>query len=268
MANVRHLTYEMLDSRHREFRPAHLVQSTIIGLILLNVIAAIVSTVPEFVKPCAGWLHGLEAFSTIVFTIEYVLRLWSCIEDGRYSGNALTARLKFAFSTMGLIDLFAIMPFYLPILFHHKDLLFLRAMRLFRIFRILKLERYSESARMFARVTKKRKEELTVAVLGIAVLVVCSSGLLFDAEHDAQPQAFSSVPQAMWWSVCTITTIGYGDVTPITTVGKLLASIISLLGVAVIAVPTAILSAGFIEEMREDRQSPHVCPHCGKEIDF
>jgi voltage-gated potassium channel len=266
MSNIRRSTYDILDSHHKSSRTAHVVQSFIIALISVNVLAAIISTVPDIFKPYRLLFRSFEIFSTTVFTVEYLLRLWSCVEDERAPNRPSMARIRFVLSPIGLIDLLSILPFYLPIVFHNKNLLFLRATRLFRIFRILKLERYSESARMFIRVSKKRKEELTVAALGIAVLVVCSSGLLFTAEHDAQPQAFSSVPQAMWWSICTITTIGYGDVTPITTLGKFLASIISLLGVAVIAVPTAILSAGFIEELQDRKSEPLICPHCGKEI--
>lgn len=267
MSQMRRRIFDTLDSRHSRSRATHAVQCSIIVLILLNVVVAVIDTVEGIHSQFTHFFGAFEALSVIVFSVEYLLRLWTCVEDKRYDDHPVTGRLKFMLSPMALIDLVAIMPFYFPIVFHHTDLLFLRTVRLFRLFRILKLERYSESLHMFAGVLKRRKEELLVAALGVVVLVVLSSGLLYLTEHDAQPKQFSSVPQAMWWSVCTLTTIGYGDVTPITPAGKFLASLISFIGIAMVAVPTAILSAGFIEEIQHRKEITKVCPHCGKELE-
>jgi len=206
-----------------------------------------------------------EIFSVIVFTVDYALRLWSCTETDRYRAP-IWGRIKFMFSFLALVDLFSFLPFYLP-MFIPFDLRFLRGFRLFRFIRILKIGRYSEAVRLFGRVLTKKKAELLTAVFAIFILLVISSSMLYFVEHEAQPDKFKNIPEAMWWGVVTLTTVGYGDIYPITGLGKLLGSIISLMGIGLFALPAGILSAGFVEEIKTKKESFKKCPHCGAKLD-
>lgn len=167
---------------------------------------------------------------------------------------------------LALIDLFAFLPFYIPMIIPF-DLRFLRGFRLLRLIRVLKIGRYSEVVKLFGRVFKAKIAELMTAISLIFVLLIISSSLLYYVEREAQPDKFSSIPQAMWWGVVTLTTVGYGDIYPITTMGKIMASVISLLGIGLFALPTGILSAGFVEEIKK-KVKVKKCQHCGAELDF
>ena len=140
-------------------------------------------------------------------------------------------------------------------------------MRLIRLFRLFKLGRYSAAIKLFGRVLKAKREELFITAFAIFIILTISSSLLYYVEHKAQPEVFSSIPAAMWWGVATLTTVGYGDIYPITTLGKFLGAIISLLGIGLFAMPAGILSAGFIEEIRKTKETAKTCPHCGEKLD-
>jgi voltage-gated potassium channel len=146
------------------------------------------------------------------------------------------------------------------------DLRFLRAVRLIRIFRVFKVGRYSESMKLFGNVLKAKKEQLVITLFAVFILLTIASSLLYYVENEAQPDAFSSIPSTMWWGVSALTTVGYGDMYPITPIGKILGAIISLLGIGLFAMPTGILSAGFVEEIRRRREQDKVCPHCGERL--
>jgi voltage-gated potassium channel len=133
-----------------------------------------------------------------------------------------------------------------------------------RIVRVAKLGRYSESLQTLGRVFAAKKEQLVSTLFILLMLLVVSSCLMYYVEQAAQPDRFSSIPAAMWWSVTTLTTVGYGDVCPVTITGKLVASVIAILGIGMFALPTAILGSGFLEEIAPKK--PAKCPHCGKEI--
>jgi voltage-gated potassium channel len=233
-------------------------------LIILNVSSVILETVPSLYERFGHLFKGFEVFSVIVFTIEYVLRLWSCTEKNEYKAP-VWGRIKYAFSFMALVDLFSFLPFYLPMVIS-ADLRFLRALRLFRLIRVLKIGHYSEAVKSFGRVIKAKKAELLTAIFAMIILLVISSSLLYFVEHDAQPDKFGSIPDAMWWGVVTLTTVGYGDIYPITVLGKFLASIMSLLGIGLFALPAGILSAGFIEEIRIKKGIEKKCPQCGGKL--
>jgi voltage-gated potassium channel len=235
----------------------------LISLIFLNVIAVIVGTMQPIQERYASVLHWFEVFSVAVFSVEYLARIWSCVTLKDYS-KPITGRLRFMLKPMSLIDLLAILPFYLS--FIEFDLLFIRALRLFRIFRIAKLVRYSSAVRLFGRVFTNKKEELVLTMMVMLVLIVIASSLMYFAENEAQPEKFTDIPSTMWWSVMTLTTVGYGDTYPITAFGKFLTSIISILGIGFFALPTGILGAGFVEEIQKQKAKKIICPHCGKEI--
>jgi voltage-gated potassium channel len=222
------------------------------ALILLNVVASVVGTMPEVEARFERELAAFETFSVAIFTVEYVVRLW-----------AARHRLRYVVSPFAVIDLVAVLPFYLPFL--AIDLRFARAFRLLRLFRMAKVARYVRAVGVFGEVARAKREELVIAATVMAVLLICASSMMYYAEHDAQPQAFSSIPASMWWSVATLTTVGYGDVYPVTSAGRLVASVVAVLGIGFFALPTAILGAGFVEAVSRGKNAPK-CPHCGKSL--
>ncbi len=236
----------------------------IITLILLNVFSVILVTVESLSSRYGTLFKAFEVFSVSVFTIEYFLRLWSCTVDNKFHG-AMKGRARFAVTPFAIIDLMAILPFYLP-MFLPLDLRFIRALRLFRLFRILKMGRYSESLRTLGNVLKEEKEELLIAVFVVLILLVVASSLMYFIENAAQPSAFSSIPAAMWWSVATLTTVGYGDIYPVTPMGKFLGALIAILGIGMIALPAGILTTGFAKEIQKKHEKKAICPHCGKDL--
>lgn len=235
----------------------------IIGLIVLNVIAVMLETVEEFARAYSQLLWRFEVFSVVIFTLEYVLRVWSCTVDARFA-RPLLGRLRFMCTPMALIDLVAIVPFYLPMALP-IDLRFLRILRFFRIFRIAKLNRYSRSLQRLAGVLHDKKEDLIVTAFVLVIVMVVVSSLMYLVENHAQPNTFSSIPATMWWAIITLTTVGYGDIYPVTPLGKLLGAIIAVLGVGMVALPAGMLASGFAESLSRDKH-PKACPHCGKPL--
>jgi voltage-gated potassium channel len=250
----------MEEPRPRDRFHRFVVVSTI-SLIVLSVVSVILGTVHSIHERFGFELYVFEIISVAAFTVEYLVRLWACTSDPRYR-NPLTGRLRHMLRPLSLIDLFAILPFYLS--YFVADTAVLRVLWTFRLLRILMLVRYTDALELIWRVYRAKRQELAVALVVIVVMVAVSSCLMFFAERGAQPDRFSDIPSAMWWSVVTITTVGYGDIVPVTGVGRLLGSLIALLGVATIALPTAILGAGFVHEFQR-RHREH-CPHCGKLI--
>ena len=230
-------------------------------LILLNVAAAVLETVNSVRLNWERAFEAFECFSVAVFSVEYLLRLWSCTVDPRYE-HWLFGRLRYVASPLMLIDLISIATFYVASVMD-VDLRTLRAIRLIRLIRVLKIARYSESLQLLGRVLYSRRSELVITLVAVSVLLVISSTLMYYAERDAQPAHFSSVPAAMWWSIETLTTIGYGDMIPQTATGKFINSLIALLGIGLFALPAGILGSGFVEELQRRRQTPVRCPKCG-----
>ncbi len=235
---------------------------SIISLIILNVIAVCLQTVESFDNRYSEWLYYFEVFSVIIFTIEYLARIWTCTLTPKFD-KPLAGRMYFLVQPMTLIDMIAILPFYIPFL--GIDLRIIRILRIFRIFRIAKLGRYYNSLNLISVVLKKRREELVITTMIMAMIVFIAATLMYYAENDAQPAVFSSIPASMWFTIVTLTTIGYGDVTPLTPLGKIIASMIAVLGVGMVALPIAVLGAGFVEEIRL-RKNRNRCPHCGKDV--
>lgn len=262
MERMQQRIYELLEVAHPEDTASRVTDLFLFVLIALNVVAVIVETVEDVATQFAVVFKYFEVFSVGVFTVEYVLRLWTCVVDRRY-GHPVTGRLRFAGSWHAIVDVLAILPFYLP-MFLSIDLRVIRALRFFRLLRFLKLSRYSESMRIFGKVLRSERAELMVALFVAGVLLVLGSSFLYIVEHDAQPDDFSSIPAAMWWGVATLTTVGYGDVYPITPLGRFLGAIVAVMGIGMFALPAGILASGFAREMSKHRDEPAVCPHCGK----
>jgi len=234
-------------------------------LIILNVLAVVLETVPWIHEEYSTAFLIFEIFSVAIFTLEYIGRIWTADINSHFQGSS-HPRIRYLFSFMAVVDLISILPFYLPMITQF-DLRVLRAIRLFRIFRVLKIGHYSEALQVFARVFRAKKIELLVTVFAASILMVIASTVMHFAEHHAQPHAFESIPKAMWWAVATLTTIGYGDVYPITTAGRFLTGIFSILGIGLFAIPAGILGSGFYEDIRTRRnKNKAVCPHCNKDI--
>ena len=235
----------------------------IISLIIVNTAAQILETVRPIYDSAPWFFPALEWVSMVIFTVEYVLRLWSCTVESRYS-HPLYGRLRFAFTPLLLIDFLALLPFYLPFL-GLDDLRTLRALRLLAW--AARLGRYFEGIRTLGNVLQSKVLELMTVVLVLVVMLVLASAMMYYAEHTAQPDAFASIPEAMWWSIITLTTVGYGDVSPVTPLGKVMAGIIAVMGIGMFALPAGILGSGFLAEIQRRNQAPQICPHCGQAID-
>jgi voltage-gated potassium channel len=261
---ARHRVFRILSVSQPSDRLAWIVRWVLALLIVLNVLAAILQTVEWIERDWGGPLYGFECFSVAVFTVEYILRIWSCTADQRYRGPVV-GRIRFALTPLLLIDLFAIAPFYL-MHFFTLDLRMLRAVRLARMLRGLKIARYSESVHLLWRVMVAKREELLVTFVTVAVVLIVASSLMYYAERDAQPEVFCNIPAAMWWGVGSLTTAGAGDMIPVTTPGKVLNAVILLLGIGLFALPAGILASGFVEELHRKRAPSLTCPHCGRAL--
>ena len=247
---------------HRKLGLSFWVNIFLTAVILLNAIAIILDTVPAIQRQYHRFLLDFEVFSVIIFTIEYALRLWSCVEDPAFS-RPIKGRTKFVFSAWGLVDLLSIVPFYASLFL--TDLGFIRILRLLRMLRLFRVSKYFHALRVIQRVMKDKQEELVLSFVFIFFVLIISSSTVYYIEHPVQPDKFSSIPEAMWWGVNTMTTVGDSDYRPLTTFGKILAGLISVLGVALFALPTGILASGFAEEVKSKKQKIK-CPHCNSEF--
>jgi len=259
-SRLRRRTYEIVEVAAPGDRLSRIFDVAITLLIIANVATLVLETVESIHRSAPGFFHWFELVSVGVFTVEYVARLWSCTVDPRYA-HPISGRLRFARTPMSVIDLVAVLPFYLPFL--GVDLRVVWILRLFRLLRVAKLQRYSRALQTFSRVLRSRAEPLIVSLGFVLALLLISASLMYFAEHDAQPQRFSSIPAAMWWAVETLSTVGYGDFTPVTPLGRMLAGVVAILGIGMFAIPTGILGAAFLEDQqKQDAKKP--CPHCGK----
>jgi len=247
------------------------VDTFIIFLIACNVIAVMLETEQSLSGEYASAFHVFEWFSSIFFTIEYALRSWIAPMQPEYEGiNPWRARFKYAFTAMAMVDLIAILPFYLPMLIE-LDLRIVRAIRLLRLVRILKMGRYAHAVKTLTNVIGRKREELAMTGFVLVMLLTLTSSAMYFVEHEAQPDKFRSIPEAMWWSVITLTSVGFGDVYPVTQLGKFIGALVAMMGVGFVALPTGILAAGFNEEIREQKRGKDTemfgfCPHCGKQL--
>jgi voltage-gated potassium channel len=246
----------------------------IIVLIILNVVAVILETVPELHDEPheRKFFKYFDLVSVIIFTIEYILRVWSSNHEEKYR-HSFWGRLKYMASPGAIIDLLAIAP---SILAHFMgvgfDLREIRILRLLRILRLFRLTAYTQSVHMIADVFRKRKNELMLSFILAIMLIIISSCIIYFAEHlypSEEESLFKSIPHTIWWAVVTLTTTGYGDMYPLTALGKTMAIIIMLTGIAFFAIPAGILAAGFQEEFRKNKASKsHRCPHCGEHFEL
>lgn len=228
-------------------------------LIISNAAFVAVETVPSIGDTYRPYFFAFEVVSTGIFAVEYLLRLWVCVEQGRYS-DPILGRLRYAKSPLPVLDLIVILTF-----FTSFDLRFLRIARIIRLLNVLNMQHFEHSIGRMGLSLRRRKELLIVAVSMMIICIYVSAACLYYLEHSSQPKVFSSIPATFWWAMATLTTIGYGDMVPITALGKLFAGLVSIFGIGVFALPTAIVTAAIVEAGASDKIV--VCNHCGKAVD-
>lgn len=209
-------------------------------LIVLSVITFSIETIPTIKPETRAILHAIEIFCVVVFTLEYISRIYIAEK-----------KLKFIFSFFGLIDLLAILPFYLSF---GVDLRSLRVLRMFRLLRLLKLVRYNKAMRHFTKAMLLAREQIILFMVVTLVLIYFSAVGIYYFENEAQPDHFSSIFDSLWWSIVTLTTVGYGDVYPITAGGKVFTFFILLIGLGIVAVPTGIISSSLTKAVELDSE--------------
>ena len=243
------------------------VDVILLVLILLNVLAVILETVKSLQLRFGTEFRVFEVISVGVFSVEYAARIWACTADPRYR-QPIIGRLRYVSGFDGVVDLLAILPFYITLALPAAalDLRILRVLRLLRFARVLKLGRYSDSLGRMKRVIGARRGDLGVALGAVGVVLILASSAIYYVEVDTQPEVFTSIPAAMWWGISALTTVGYGDITPVTPLGKFLGGIIQLLGIAIFALPAGIIAAGYEEESRRNAAGPGICKSCGRPL--
>ena len=244
MHYIRLRTMQILDKGSSEDKASLWCDRLITLVILLNVAAVILESYENIERLHSAQFVLIERFSVVFFTVEFLLRLWS--NASRFPTSNWRGRKEYIFSFHGFIDILSIMPFYLQALFPGVDL---RILRIFRLIRLLKLSHYSTAVEdLFSAIYAERRSFGAVAYL-LAIAIVASSSLMYYAEADVQPEKLASIPHAIYWSVITLTTVGYGDVSPITPIGKAISIITAFMGVSTVAIFTGIVATSFSNQL-------------------
>ena len=250
---IKRLVFEVIQPSVAISGPCRIASRIFDSMILLLIVFSVISVfLCTFRIP--DWLYRtlirIEFISVIIFTLEYALRIWTA--NLLYPGlNPVRARIRYVTSPMAIIDLIAILPFLLPIL-HTYNLVGVRVFRLVRILRIFKLNRYSDALTSIEEVFRSKAQQMIASMFFVFMVLLLASLLIFYAEHDAQPEQFKNAFSGLWWAVATLTTVGYGDIYPITPLGRVFGAVIAILGIGMVAVPTSILSAGFMEALNKE----------------
>jgi voltage-gated potassium channel len=272
--SLRHRVHQLLEADTAPSRAARTLRLWLGALILVNVCALVAETVPG-ARDATPWLFDwIERCSIVVFLTEYALRLWSVPEDPRYA-HPILGRLRWMATPMAIVDLVSVLPTLLSA--SAFDLRSMRLIRLMRILRIVKVGRYSLAAQTLTNVLRSKAADLLSLLFLLVMMLLISSTVMFFFENEAQPQVFSSIPATMWWGIVTLTTIGYGDMTPVTLPGRMLGAVIAIVGIGMFALPAGLLGAAFVDELGKARARAGArtepgapcggaCPHCGKPL--
>ena len=224
--------------------------------IVIWVIVSVLAVILESVQGIHYLLNlefiVLDAIAVSIFTLEYCLRMYCCVEEPGYK-RAVSGRLKMAKSTSSIIDILAIAPFFLEVFLHH--LIDLRFMRVFRLLRLLKLSRYTGATQSLSKVIAREWPVMAASAFIMLLLVVMTASLGYLFEHEAQPDKFENIPQAIYWAVVTLASVGYGDISPITPAGRAMTIVLALIGIGIFAIPAALLSSAFSDQLKRDREA-------------
>jgi len=230
----------------------HMFDTFIVIWVVISVIAVVLESVHSIHYLLNLEFLILDAIAVSVFTMEYLLRLYCCVEEPGYQ-KAVAGRLKLAKSTSSIIDLLAIAPFFLEVFLHH--LFDLRFMRVFRLLRLLKLTRYTGATQSLSKVVAREWPVMAASAFIMLLLVVMTASLGYLFEHEAQPEKFENIPQSIYWAVITLASVGYGDISPVTPAGRAMTIVLALIGIGIFAIPAALLSAAFADQLKSDREA-------------
>ena len=240
--------YEVIEKTNEEDKVGKWFDMSMLVLIILSILQIVLESHANIQSKYGNYFRIFEIFTVMIFTIEYLCRIYTA--KCKYGDGNITSIFKFIFSFEGMIDLISILPFYLPLAIK-LDFRFMRIFKVSKVFRIFKLGRYSKSFDTIKRVLKREKEVLVITLVFSFLLILISSILMYYVENPVQPKAFPNITATMWWGISTLTTIGYGDIYPVTVLGKILASVVAIIGIGIIAIPTGIISAGFVGEIKK-----------------
>ncbi len=248
---LRKRVWELLEPGQDDDSFSKKIDLFLLVLIALNVFSVILETVESVYQKYEISFLYFEIFSVTIFTIEYLMRIWSCVSEENSKSSNLFKRVKFVFTFSAIVDLIAILPSLIALIYPSVDLRFIRALR---IVRLLKFSRYSGSINSLLSVLWDQRRSFGAAFFILFIAIIIASSGMYLVEKDVQPDKFGSIPDAMWWAVVTLTTVGYGDVSPVTSVGRVFGSIIIILGIGTVALPSGILAAAFSDFQRRNQR--------------
>ena len=250
---IRKRLWQILEKGNEKDRVSVYTDIFLITLIILNIIAVILETVDSIYSAYSFYFIIFERSSTFIFLIEYILRVWVSIEDTNKKNKIsnFIIRVKYIGSWPAIIDLLAVLSGLLPMIFE-IDLRILRALRMLRL---LKFSRYFKVMNLLLGVLKEERQSFLAAMFLLTIAMLIASTGIYIFEKDAQPDKFGSIPEAMWWAVATLTTVGYGDVTPITAMGKIFGALITIIGIGTVALPSGILASGFSDQLKRRKNT-------------
>lgn len=261
--------FDIISKDDGDNRASRIFDLLIMALIVLSIVSIVLESFDSLSSRYKDVFSAFEVFTVAVFTLEYVLRIWTA--DLLYP-EAKRPRLRYVVSFMAVIDLLAILPFYLPFLSSDFHILrMMRLLRLFRLLRVFKMGRYVEALQTVVQVIRSSASRLIIALMLCSFVMLFSAIIMYTVENPVQPERFPNVIASLWWAICTLTTVGYGDVYPVTAIGRFFAAVISLVGIGIIAIPTGIIAAGFTAALNKNKASdPNAprpyCPYCGHRI--
>lgn len=248
---LRHRIHVLFDNDPPRSTASIAATTIITAMIVTNVVAVILFSVSSLQKQYLSTFLIIETVSAVFFTGEWILRVWSCVERSEYYGlSAVKARMRYVLSPLPLIDVIAIVPLYLSIF----DVVSAQSLIALRLLRLLQLVRFFAPLVVLWRVIRSEAPAMMGAIFIVLVLIVIAASGMYLVERTAQPQAFGSIPAAMWWASVTLTTVGYGDVTPITVIGRMIGVVIMILGIGLVALPAGMLASRFSEELHHRRE--------------
>ncbi|MEJ6575071.1 MAG: ion transporter [Emcibacteraceae bacterium] len=244
--------FEIVEKGNDGDRASQRCDMILFALIVINLIAVCLETIDSLYAKYHAAFVTVEVISVMVFSVEYVVRIWSCAAAADDKDKGATAkRLRYIFSFTGIIDLLAILPSIIPLLFGGVDL---RWLRILRLMRLLKFSHYSSALEDLISAVRHERRSFAATLYLFVLALLISSALIYVAEQQVQPEHFGSIPQAMWWTMVTLTTVGYGDIVPMTVAGKFIATLTALMGVCVVALLTGIVATGFTNQVAMRRQ--------------
>lgn len=250
----RRRAFDLLENDATEARSAKIVRGLLIALIVVNVVAVILESVPAYAESHGALFATIDFVSVMIFTVEYAVRIWACVErPEQIERPALARRVRYALTPLALVDLIAIAPYYLAAVLGID----LRVLRVLRLLRLLKLTRYFTALGLLADALRAEARAFGAAFVVMCILMLLAASAMHLAEHNVQPEVFGSIPLAMWWAIVTLTTVGYGDVVPLTAVGKIIGASIMIIGIGMVALPAGMLASRFSSELHRRRRLFH-----------